>query len=218
MSCAGGSVIIVFVKRKVLIVLLSVAAISTAALGWTGYRSPIFRQVSVGDRFHFYICAADGLLRFYTFEAEEPMYLRERGFSRYISVHRRSDDAMIIRFIHERPGLIPAFAIITDRHSSRLGTNLPTVYMRGVRMPVTLPTALLLVYPILVLGRIRIRRHRLKPGHCPTCAYNLRGNTSGICSECGATVRCPDCGCDLTGDLYATCPKCSVPIQLKDSA
>jgi predicted RNA-binding Zn-ribbon protein involved in translation (DUF1610 family) len=26
-------------------------------------------------------------------------------------------------------------------------------------------------------------------GHCPSCNYNLTGNTSGICPECGTTIR-----------------------------
>lgn len=30
-----------------------------------------------------------------------------------------------------------------------------------------------------------------KPGHCNTCGYNLTGNVSGICSECGAKVLAP---------------------------
>ena len=28
-------------------------------------------------------------------------------------------------------------------------------------------------------------RRRVLPGHCPTCGYNLTGNTSGKCPECG---------------------------------
>ena len=27
------------------------------------------------------------------------------------------------------------------------------------------------------------------PGHCPTCGYNLTGNTSGVCPECGSPMR-----------------------------
>ena len=30
--------------------------------------------------------------------------------------------------------------------------------------------------------------HRPRPGHCSTCGYNLNGNVSGVCSECGAVV------------------------------
>ena len=31
----------------------------------------------------------------------------------------------------------------------------------------------------------------MPPGHCTTCGYNLTGNVSGKCSECGAPVPTP---------------------------
>ena len=31
-------------------------------------------------------------------------------------------------------------------------------------------------------------RRRIPPGCCPRCGYNLTGNTSGVCSECGETI------------------------------
>ena len=31
------------------------------------------------------------------------------------------------------------------------------------------------------------RRHQ--PGHCVTCGYNLTGNTSGRCPECGENAE-----------------------------
>ena len=31
-------------------------------------------------------------------------------------------------------------------------------------------------------------RRRTPPGHCQTCGYNLTGNVSGICPECGTPV------------------------------
>lgn len=27
------------------------------------------------------------------------------------------------------------------------------------------------------------------PSHCPNCGYSLMGNSSGVCPECGQTVR-----------------------------
>jgi hypothetical protein len=35
-----------------------------------------------------------------------------------------------------------------------------------------------------------IHKWRL-PGHCVNCDYDLRDNTSGICPECGSTIRKP---------------------------
>jgi hypothetical protein len=33
------------------------------------------------------------------------------------------------------------------------------------------------------------RRRRIPPGHCQRCGYDLTGNVSGRCSECGEKVR-----------------------------
>ena len=33
-------------------------------------------------------------------------------------------------------------------------------------------------------------RRRIRPGHCPGCGYDLTGNTSGVCPECGDKA-CP---------------------------
>jgi len=36
----------------------------------------------------------------------------------------------------------------------------------------------------------RDRRH-IPPNHCPRCGYNLTGNTTGLCSECGTAISPP---------------------------
>ena len=36
------------------------------------------------------------------------------------------------------------------------------------------------------------RRLRFPPGHCQRCAYNLTGNTSGVCPECGTEIDLPE--------------------------
>jgi len=45
---------------------------------------------------------------------------------------------------------------------------------------VATPTAFLFWYD---------RRRRIPPGHCQRCGYNLTGNVSGICSECGESCE-----------------------------
>jgi hypothetical protein len=32
-------------------------------------------------------------------------------------------------------------------------------------------------------------RPRIPPGHCRKCGYNLTGNVSGVCPECGTKIR-----------------------------
>jgi len=56
------------------------------------------------------------------------------------------------------------------------------------------------------------RTPRSKPGHCTKCGYNLTGNTSGVCSECGAAVRCKTCGYNLTGNISGKCSECGAPV------
>ena len=46
----------------------------------------------------------------------------------------------------------------------------------------------LLAIPLLWSWRKITRRWLAQPGHC-RCGYNLTGNTSGICPECGTAVR-----------------------------
>ncbi len=43
--------------------------------------------------------------------------------------------------------------------------------------------SLVLTYPLVYL--ISAIRRRIPPGHCKKCTYNLTGNTSGVCPECG---------------------------------
>lgn len=52
-----------------------------------------------------------------------------------------------------------------------------------------------LVVAALLIGVLAgVRRHRIlartpRPhGHCPKCGYDLTGNTSGVCTECGGTI------------------------------
>jgi hypothetical protein len=51
---------------------------------------------------------------------------------------------------------------------------------------------LLLAIPVLRVlchcWMIGARRRRLLQGHCATCNYNLTGNISGICPECGTEI------------------------------
>lgn len=50
--------------------------------------------------------------------------------------------------------------------------------------------AILGAYPTFVLARLLCRRwrQRHKPNECKTCGYDLTGNESGVCPECGMTI------------------------------
>lgn len=56
-------------------------------------------------------------------------------------------------------------------------------------LPLWMPLALLGAYPLFVLWRDgRTARQRRERGLCEKCGYDLTGNVSGVCSECGAKV------------------------------
>jgi hypothetical protein len=55
-----------------------------------------------------------------------------------------------------------------------------------LRVPLWMPFSVIAL-PTVVLWWLD-RRRRSLPGHCQNCGYNLTGNVSGICPECGEKV------------------------------
>ena len=60
--------------------------------------------------------------------------------------------------------------------------GLPNDWSMGIALPLWIPFVLLAI-PTAVLWYRDRRRH--PPGHCKSCGYDLTGNVSGVCSECG---------------------------------
>jgi hypothetical protein len=60
--------------------------------------------------------------------------------------------------------------------------------LQMLRMPLWLPFLVLLI-PTLLLWQ---RDHREpRPGFCRACDYDLTGNVSGVCPECGLEIMAP---------------------------
>ena len=53
---------------------------------------------------------------------------------------------------------------------------------------VIVPTWIPLVALTMPTAFLWYRDRRTPPGHCQSCGYNLTGNTSGVCPECGTEV------------------------------
>lgn len=62
-------------------------------------------------------------------------------------------------------------------------------YYFGFALPFWLLAILFAIAPVLRWNPRRIRRRRRLAGLCPTCGYNLTGNTSGVCPECGTAIK-----------------------------
>jgi hypothetical protein len=64
-----------------------------------------------------------------------------------------------------------------------------TAVSQQVTVPLWPPLVLLTAYPILAAIRGPYRRHRRrKKGLCLKCGYDLTGNVSGVCPECGDQI------------------------------
>ncbi len=58
-----------------------------------------------------------------------------------------------------------------------------------VRVSLAIPTIVLAALVLAVFGLPRLRRRlRAKRSQCLRCGYDLTGNVSGVCPECGAAV------------------------------
>ena len=73
-----------------------------------------------------------------------------------------------------------------------VGTAVRVAGIVGVRVEV--PPALALLIPLIPAMFAwhrwdrpnELRRERLAKGQCPHCGYDLTGNVSGVCPECGS--------------------------------
>ncbi len=57
-----------------------------------------------------------------------------------------------------------------------------------VQLPMVLPAALFAAYPAVVLFGVLRRRRRRSGNRCVPCGYDLTGNESGRCPECGVQI------------------------------
>jgi len=72
---------------------------------------------------------------------------------------------------------------------SRLEVSKGVLYGR-IRVPLWQIAAALAAYPIFVMARRdETRRRRRSRGQCVACGYDLTGNLSGVCPECGTEAK-----------------------------
>jgi hypothetical protein len=69
-----------------------------------------------------------------------------------------------------------------------LGGAMSGAIERMVLIPYWVPSLLFSIFPVCWVIRTHRRRRQVRLGVCRTCSYNLTGNTSGVCPECGTPL------------------------------
>jgi hypothetical protein len=93
---------------------------------------------------------------------------------------RSGQNWILFRWQQDKGWLVPHPAARSMPRSLRVIT---------ITMPLWTPFLFFSVYPVGAFIRGRYRRYRRrKKGLCLECAYDLTGNVSGICPECGERI------------------------------
>ena len=74
-----------------------------------------------------------------------------------------------------KPNLFPRYRNVMIRASGRV-------------LCLSVPLPLLLLLTLIGTGLLWRLDHRFPPGYCQDCGYDLTGNTSGVCPECGTPI------------------------------
>lgn len=110
---------------------------------------------------------------------QEELSTDEPDVQMFWAFHYRSpQDAQAINLSYSTPGVMGGVYYLSSiRHE------------RAFFISWWLLTGLLAVLPALVARKWLQKRSRLLQGLCTCCGYNLAGNVSGVCPECGAPAQ-----------------------------
>lgn len=177
------------IMRLTVIASLTLGAIAIGTFGLIGIYGGGYVDFALSARSFGYIQSSSALLRLYWFHTDDDMYLAPSTSARYQALRRVSDGAVCVRYRHGAPPAVRPFALFwldTPAQRPAMGTR---IRMSGLRTRVHVPVALMLAYPLFAVGRDRWKScRRPKAGFCQQCGYNLTGNASAVCPECGVPV------------------------------
>lgn len=80
----------------------------------------------------------------------------------------------------------PMFGQFNWRYLCRAGRGDPGQYYVSMTLPYP---AILLILLLLAARSVRAFWNRARPAVCVACGYDLTGNSSGLCPECGSKIR-----------------------------
>lgn len=159
--------------RRLTIETLTVLALLTLGFDVAGRITAFELQFD----FHLWMHIQDGYLRTERFRAAIPS--EDFPEQRWLILGCNFFDAVIVGdWRRTETGSWERYIATGERH------RLTFLYV-----PLWMPLILFAAYPCIAFIRGPMRHYRRKRrGRCPTCGYDLTGNTSGRCPECGTAT------------------------------
>ena len=178
------------IRRTIILILLSATLLSLVLLAAAEPRPP------TGSTWQRWSCSLSERSRF------EPELLFSVEWGRFWVVYceaiRSGEQSAVQRMLgvpdngcrHQALGLgVFAFNIDWDWVRNPWNGQQTGWLMAGLHVPLWMAAILCSIYPAIALIRGPLRRHRRrKKGLCLKCGYNLTGNVTGVCPECGEAV------------------------------
>jgi hypothetical protein len=182
--------------RRVIIYVPTLAALATVAAWVFSYRSPVFLHVddwpTEPRSRYFTVLVSRGtvwgscdMLDYRPMTAQEVSSYSPASVDRYARGHTRDNE------------LLPGFGCRTgsrtvDCDVQRSPPSCTQLRSVSVYFPSWLVLMLFAAYPTIAFIRGPLWRwRRRRKGLCVKCGYDLTGNVSGVCPECGTEVKQP---------------------------
>lgn len=200
-----GSQCVHMTKKRLLIfflvlVLMLVLLLFLSVCFWNDHIIGPGVRVSVSQSSWYYIFVARGMLSRIRLDSADPLPTSPglAFFNRFEYLTREKvrvlhaalgvDLCRSIRprgFYHFPPQTYGGNPLTHFNHTVKIAApgNILAVHYTG--LPLWIPLALLLILEIGILREPWLRYSRRRRNCCVHCGYNLTGNVSGICSECG---------------------------------
>ena len=183
--------------RKTIIVVLTLLIIVTSVAWATSYRDvgSVFPERSDVYTYswdwhnHFYFTSLDGWLRVGAMRRTGIGLLPRRTVIDEVTIWIMVNPFLV------KPSTLTSVLNSPDSHFLKgvvrtYNASIPRSHnITAIAVPHWLVCVVLLLFPAIAFIRGPLRRwRRHRKGVCLKCGYNLEGNVSGVCSECGIAI------------------------------
>ena len=178
---------------------LTLAAVVTSALNWRSYSNTIMREFRLTNKVVLFVHLSNGLSRliWWSYEEDFVIEVATRGsrnedflFAITLSGCEYSPLRVAAAELFRTTGMssyqIQWSQIHRPSSCPPFGAGNPLLYRGFVRTRTWTVSTIFAAYPMLAFFRGPLRHwRRRRKGLCLKCGYNLEGNVSGVCPECG---------------------------------